>query len=116
MRVAPFTISERALRQIEWIRGQYLEHFPDDPPAMAGVNLAQPVLPDGKLGPYSVFIAFWRRSEFKVEDRWLVQKVSGLDLVFPVPAEQVLLFVGKQIDYDEDHAFYLRDAVSGSPS
>jgi hypothetical protein len=113
MKTAPFTITHRALEQIEWIRSEYLKHFPDDPPAMPGVNLAQPMLPEGQLGPYSVIIGFWRRSEFKAEDYKLVQSVSGLDLVFPVPADQVAHFFGKEIDYSPERAFYLRDRESG---
>lgn len=105
---APFTISEAALRQIEWIRQQYAEAFPDNLPAMAGVSLGQPVLAGGGLGDYAVMVAFWRRSEFPESARGLVQRVSGLDLVFPVPDQHVPMFVGKEIDYAPDRAFYLR--------
>ena len=109
LKTAPFTISDAALRQIEWIRTQYADAFPDNLPAMAGISLGQSVLKDGGLGDYSVLIGFWRKSEFPDSGYELAQRVSGLDFVFPVPDWQVPMFVGKEIDYAPERAFYLRD-------
>jgi hypothetical protein len=109
IRPAPFTISDAALRHIEWMRAQCAEEFPDNPPAMAGVGLGQRVLKEGGLDDYSVLIGFWSKSKFSDSGYELVQRVSGLDLVFPVPDWQVPLFEGKEIDYAPDRAFYLRD-------
>lgn len=76
---------------------------------MAGVNLGHRILKEGGLGDYLVIIGFWSRSKFADSGYELVQQVSGLDLVFPVLDWQVLMFVGKEVDYGPDLAFYLRD-------
>ena len=106
---APFSISVSALRQIERIRSEYARAFPDDPPVMPGINLGARVLDSGKLGPRQVIVGFWRKSEFPSAAHQQVQRVSGLDLVFPIPPSDLQAFVGKQIDYAPDRAFFLRD-------
>jgi hypothetical protein len=107
---APFTISDAAVRKIGWIREQYREAFPDNPPVMPGVSLGQRLFDNGRRGPKQVFIAFWRASEFPPQAYDEVQRVSGVDLIFKVLDEDVPDFVGKQIDYAPDQAFFLRDA------
>ena len=39
----------------------------------------------------------------------MVQKVSGLDLVFPVPDTEVPAFVGKEVDYTAEEGLFLGD-------
>lgn|GEM_PF-1157892 len=108
---APFTLSPAAIKQIERIRDQYLAFSPDDPPVMPGVNLARRLFDDGSFGPERVVIGFWRVSEFPASAYDVVQRVSGVDLVFPVPPEDRPPFAGKQIDYSDDSGFYLRDGA-----
>lgn len=106
---ATFSFSRAAIRQIELIRRQYQSASPDDPPVMAGVNLARQLFADGTTGTPQVIVAFWRRSEFREEARRLVQRVSGIELILPIPADEIPLFDGKEIDYSADLAFFLRD-------
>jgi hypothetical protein len=108
---APFTLSDAAIAKIEWIRSEYLDAFPDNPPAMPGVSLGWRLFDDGSTGPKQVFIAFWRASEFPPVAYEEVQRVSGVDLVFKVLPEDVPVFVGQQIDYAPDRAFFLRPAT-----
>ena len=108
---APFTLSEAAIRQIEWLRTHYLDAFPDDPSAMPGVSSGYRLFDDGSKGPKRVIIGFWRASEFPPEAHEEVQRVSGVDLVFKAPLEDVPAFAGKQMDFAEDQGFYLRPAT-----
>ena len=108
MIVAPFTLSPAAIRQIEWLRSEYLAYSPDDPPVMPGINLARRLFDDGTLGTARIVVGFWRASEFKESARPLVQRVSGVDLVFPVPPDDVAAFVGQEIDHTPDKGFYFR--------
>ena len=107
---APFVISARALQQIDWIRHQYLAAFPEDPPVMCGVTLSSTIHDDGSFGPKSVAIGFWQRSGFPEAARKNVQRVSGIDLLFPIPPDDLAAFIGKEIDYSPDRAFFLHDA------
>lgn len=106
--VAPFTISDAALAHIAWLRSQYEDAFPDDPPVMAGVNLGGPLLDDGTIGRLSVVVGFWRKSEFKPGAYEEVQRVSGLDLIFPIPKAYLPAFVGKELHFTSEDGLVLR--------
>lgn len=103
---APFTLSDAAVRQIGRLRSEYLSHSPGDPPVMPGVNLARRLFDDGSFGPEKVIVGFWRASEFKDADFSLVQRISGVELVFPIPPKDLPAFVGKEIDYRPEDGFF----------
>lgn len=105
---ANFSFSSAALAQMELIHRDYLRHSPDDPPVMAGISLGHPISQAGEFGPEAVTIGFWRRSEFPAIAREIVQRVAGIDLIFPVPPAEAAKFDGKVIDYAADRAFFLR--------
>jgi hypothetical protein len=105
---APFTISDAALTHIAWVRAQYEDAFPDDPPVMAGVSLGGPFSGEGSIGPLRVIVAFWRKSEFKPEAYAEVQRVSGLDLIFPIPEAYLPAFVGKELHFSSEDGLVLR--------
>jgi hypothetical protein len=75
---------------------------------MAGISLGGQLFDNGTIGPLSVVVGFWRRSEFKAEGYAEVQRVSGLDLVFPVPRDYRNAFTGKELDYTPEEGLFLR--------
>jgi hypothetical protein len=106
---AQFTISDTALRHIAWVRAQYEDAFPDDPPVMAGISLGGQLFDNGTIGPLNVVVGFWRKSEFKPEALAEVQRVSGLDLIFPIPAQYKEAFDGKELHFTETEGLFLRE-------
>lgn len=80
---------------------------------MPGVTLARPISDDGEFGDFAVAVAFWCASEFGPEAHKLVQRVSGVDLVFPIPPEHLFAFQNKEIDYSAERAFHLRERSRG---
>lgn len=108
-RTPEFSLTQAAVDQMNFIRGEYLSHFPDDPPVLAGIATGQRLTGEG-AGQSQVIIGFWRRSE--VSDRaWkeeAIIEVAGLKIVFNVLRQYRPMFSDAAIDYSPEHAFSLR--------
>jgi hypothetical protein len=104
-----FTISTAALRHIEWVRTQYAEAFPSDPPAMADLGLGGQLLENGEIGSMRIVVGFWRQSEFKPSGYPHVQRVSGVDLVCTVPSARLPDFEGKELHFTPEDGLFLRN-------
>jgi len=80
-----FALTQAAVDQVGFIREAYVKHFPDNPPVLAGISVARPLIGD-RLGPKHVVIGFWRRSEVP-HGAWSEEKIdriAGFDIVFSV--------------------------------
>jgi hypothetical protein len=108
LKPANFIFTEAAIAQLAVIRADYDAWFPDDKAEMLAISVGWPVAPDGKEGPAQVSPAYWRKSEFSEAARELVQRVSGVDLIFGAPEPYSALFEGMVVDYAPDRAFFLR--------
>ncbi len=102
---ANFTISSEAKRGIELVRQAFNAHSPKDHAAVASVGWGIGTLYSGEQFE-QVFVSFYSRSQFAdIAD--IVQRVSGIDLVFFTTPAYRQKFEGKILDFDDERGFFL---------
>ncbi len=108
-RSSEFALTQAALDQINFIRGEYFREFPDDPPVLAGVSTGYQ-LTTGAPGAARMIIGFWRQSEISaqaLEDEEIVE-VAGQKILFAVHRKLRPAFLDSVIDYNPEDLFVLR--------
>jgi hypothetical protein len=114
-RASEFALTQAAVEQMLVIREDHIKYFPNDPPVVAGIFVAYPLV-EGRPGHKRVVIGFWRQSEFPPEawEHEGIAEVAGFHVILDVLKEDRPMFRGAVIDYAPDRAFFLRPHSPGS--
>lgn len=104
------TLTETALAQIEWIRTQYAEGFPDNPPDTAWLALGYLVPHGGPREADKITVGFFQRSEMNRVRRAGAVPCSGIRLIVLGTAAFKAAVANAVVDFEDGKGFLLREA------